>query len=128
MKKLVYKNREIDHLILDEIFINGIKWIDDNDGPPTNLEIDIDCNGQENMCNDFDFMSIKTHISFSLVIEAKFCFEFKAPYTIGGLEITSFSYNYDDKRHHDTIEFKFDFSPVGYIKFNCLDFYFEIIE
>lgn len=66
MKKLVYKNREIDHLILDESFINGFKWIDDNDGPPTNLEIDINWNGQENMCNDFDFMAIKTHICFSL--------------------------------------------------------------
>ena len=56
MKKLVYKNREIDHLILDESFINGFKWIDDNDGHPTNLEI-------ENMCNDFDFI-----ILFPLIV------------------------------------------------------------
>ena len=36
MKKLVYKSREIDHLISDESFINGFKWVDDNDGHPTN--------------------------------------------------------------------------------------------
>ena len=63
MKKLVYKNREIDHLILDESFINGFTWIDANDGHPTNLEIDINWNGQENMCNDFDFI-----ILFPLIV------------------------------------------------------------
>ena len=63
MKKLVYKSREIDHLILDESFINGFKWIYDNDGHPTNLEIDINWNRQENMCNYFDFI-----ILFPLIV------------------------------------------------------------
>lgn len=128
MKKLIYRNQEIEKIILDESFIQGFKWIDDNNENPTNLEIEIDLNGQQDLLDYFDLMNIKTNFVFNLVIDAQFNFVFKPPYTIGALEITSFTYQYNEISQLYLIEFKFDFSPVGYIKFNCTDFYFEIIE
>ncbi len=122
MKKYIYKNEEIDSIILDESFIQGFNWINDNDG----LEMDIDWNGQQDLVDIFDFMNVKTKLKFSLVYNIQFNFEFKGQCTMGALEITSFSYI--KKLSNYEIEFKFDFSPVGYIKFNCNDFYFEIIE
>ena len=126
MKKLIYKNEEIDKIVLEESGIKGIKWIEDTNTNPVNIEIEIDWNGQQDLVESFDFMNIRTKLFFSLVHNAKFDFEFKNPYTIGKIEITNFSYI--KKEHVYTIEFKFDSSPVGFIKFNCVDFYFEIIE
>lgn len=126
MKKLIYKNGEIDKIILDESYISGFRWINNCDGHPTNLEIEIDWNGQQNLISDFDFMNIKTRNFFSSVFDAQFKFEFKDSYTTGALEISSFSYVRNSLIY--SIDFKFNFAPIGYVKFNCHDFYFEIIE
>ncbi len=126
MKKLIYKNEEIDRIVLDESGIIGIRWTMDENNHPVNIEMEMDWNGQEDLVGEYDFMKIKTKIFFSLVHDAKFNFEFKGQNTIGDLEITTFSYLKEDLIYK--IEFRFDFSPVGYIKFNCIDFYFEIEE
>ena len=128
MKKHIYRDDEIDKINLDESFIKSFRWLDDEEGHPVNLEVEIDWNGQKDLVEDFDFMSIRTRMVFSLVVNAKFCFEFKKPYTIGGMEISAFEYNYNPDHLDYSIEFQFYFSPVGSVKFNCSEFYFEIIE
>lgn len=46
-----------------KVLLTDLSGLIDNDGHPTNLEIDINWNGQENMCNDFDFI-----ILFPLIV------------------------------------------------------------
>ena len=60
MKKHIYRDDEIDKINLDESFIKSFRWLDDEEGHPVNLEVEIDWNGQKDLVEDFDFMSIKS--------------------------------------------------------------------
>jgi hypothetical protein len=126
MKKHIYKNEEIDKIILDESLILSITWIYKNN--PI-IEIGIDWCGQEDLKDKIDFLNMQTKLIFDFAGDIDFNFKHVVgKWNSGALEITSFLYNYDNNTQLYTIEFIFDYSPVGHIKFNCTGFYFEIIE
>lgn len=126
MKKVIFKNEEVDKIILDESSIIGIRWVNNPNGNPVDIEMEIDWNGQKDFANDFDLMNIKTTMYFSLVHDAQFCFEYASGNTMGNIGISSFSYIKNDFIFD--IIFNFEFGPIGFIKFRCADFYFKIIE
>ena len=106
-----YKNEATDCVNLFESAIIGIHfnnrgtqivfdidWLEgDGDGPFT---VECDC------CHSIDF-----------------CFKHEDE-QLGELCITGFSYLKTDKEY--TIQFNFDFTPKGYIRLNCCDFYFHV--
>lgn len=122
MKKLIYKNEEIDNIIIDESSIRSFSWINQDE---LDLEMQIDWNGQYNLKDEFDFMSVKTKLFFSWITDLKMNLDWKN--TIGSPGVTTFSFK---KNFNNTfkIYFELDFNAVGYISFNCNEFYFEIIE
>ena len=122
--KHVYKNEEIDQIILDESLILSISW--KYKGHPI-IEMDIDWCGQEDM-KELDYPKLQTRLIFEYAGNIDFNFKHVAgKWNSGALEITSFTYSRDNHNNY-TIVFTFDYAPVGYIKFECSDFYFEITE
>ena len=119
----VFKNKEVEQIVLDESTITSIKWLNENG---INIEMDVDWCGQEDLKNDIDFLKVKTKLIFEFASDIDFNFKHSDTYTIGALEITDFTFKKNDIRY--TIDIKFDFQPVGYIKFNCNDFQFVIEE
>lgn len=121
MKKLIYKNEDIDRIILDESLILSIEWI--YESRPI-IQMSIDWCGQDDLKNEIVFLKMQTKLVFDFAGDIDFNFKHSGPWNSGALEITSFSYVKIESVYN--IEFLFDFSPVGYIKFRCTDFYFEI--
>jgi hypothetical protein len=115
-------NEQIEEIILDESFINGLLWTGENG---INLEILIDWCGQENLKNKFNFENINTKLLFEYCYEIDFNFKHQNPYTLGNLEITKFKYTKIENNNY-LIEFIFDFSPKGSLKFYCNNFIFII--
>lgn len=122
MKKLIYKNEEVNSIIIDESSILSISWINQDQ---LNLEMLIDWNGQYNLKDEFDFMNIKTRMIFNWITDLKINLDWKN--SIGSPGITTFSFKEEPNKTFN-INFELDFNATGYIKFNCNDFYFEIIE
>jgi hypothetical protein len=116
-----YVNSEIGKIVLDESTITSIKWINENG---IDIEMDIDWCGQEDLKNEIDFLSVKTRLLFHFASDINFNFHHQAPYTIGALEVSEFKFHAIGKQY--SIEFRFDFQPVGFIKFICNDFDFII--
>lgn len=121
MKK-IYVNEEVNKIILDESGIIGFSWTGEEE---TNFEIQIDWNGQSDLKEEFDFTKIKTKLVFIWVTNLKMNLDWRN--YIQSPVITIFSFK---KEPHNTfsINFELDFNALGYICFNCNDFYFEIIE
>ncbi|MDH6311933.1 hypothetical protein M2137_000692 [Parabacteroides sp. PFB2-10] len=123
MRKHIYRNEEVDNIILDESLLLSIEWIY-KEHPI--IEIKIDWCGQEDLKDEIVFLEMQTKLVFDYAGNIDFNFKHSGTWNSGALEITEFSYLKKGTMY--MIEFKFDFSPVGYIRFNCADFYFEIIE
>ena len=122
--KRIYRNEDIDNIILDESLIVSISWKYENH--PV-IEMGIDWCGQMDM-KDLEYSKLQTRLVFNFAGNIDFSFKhITGKWNSGALEITSFSYSYDKKGNY-TVVFTFDYSPVGYIKFDCSEFYFEIIE
>ena len=117
----IFKNSEIRKIVLDESTIMSIKWINDNG---IDIEMDIDWCGQEDLKHEIDFLGVKTKLIFEFVSDIDFNFKHSDIYTIGALEITDFSFEKIDKRYF--VYLKFDFQPIGHIKFECNEIKFVI--
>ena len=117
----IFKNSEIEQIILDESTIMSIKWVNNNG---IDIEMDVDWCGQESLKNKIDFLNINTKLLFTHVSDIDFNFKHSNNYTTGALEITEFSFNEIDKRY--SVYLKFDFQPVGHIKFDCDEIKFVI--
>ena len=125
MKNRQYVNQEIDQINLNESGIIGILWKGENE---IDLELIIDWCGQYDLKEEIDFNNISTKLIFEFCHDINFDFKHKPPYTIGALEITEFTYNELPDNGGYLIEFRFDFQPNGYIKFNCSNFRFIVEE
>ena len=123
MKEVIYKNEEINRIILDESLILSIEWIY-KDHPI--IEMIIDWCGQEDLKDEINFLKVQTKLKFEFAWDIDFNFKHIGSWNSGALEITSFSFIKKEQIYE--IEFRFDFSPVGYMKFSCTDFCFVIIE
>ena len=105
-------NQEVDKIIIDESLIESISW----ENQFKDIVIKIDWCGQEDLKELINFNQINSSLHFEFVTEFDSAIRFKET-TMGGMEITSFSCKeYESKW---LIEFRFDFYPVGFIKFEC---------
>ena len=120
MKKNVYKNEEVKDIILAECGIIGFSWINEE----LDFDIQIDWNGQSDLADDFDFMETKAHLVFHWITELKIMLDYKDQIKASSIE--SFSFKKNEYGYNININCNFD--SIGYINFNCYDFYFEIIE
>ena len=118
-----YVNSEIGKIVLDESTITSIKWINENG---IDIEMEIDWCGQEDLKKEIDFLSVKTRLLFHFVSDINFNFQHQGTYTIGALEISDFKFHAIGNQY--SIAFRFDFQPVGHIKFICNDFDFIFEE
>jgi|688.fasta_scaffold1509854_2 hypothetical protein len=123
MGSRIFKNQQLNQITLDESSIFSIKWVNENG---IDLEMEIDWCGQEDLKDEIDFLNVVTKLVFQLVSDIDFNFKHNDIWTIGALEITNFSFNKLDERY--SVEFRFDFQPIGHIKFNCNELYFEVIQ
>lgn len=116
-----FKNEEIDRINLVESGIVSLTWKNNEQ----DLEFIIDWCGQENLKNEFDFNSISTKLEFKFVTDLKLSIDYGSK--MGAIEISAFSF----KKGQDVyeIDFRFDFNPVGFMKFYCnsLDFIIQEI-
>ena len=119
--KKKYLNEEVDKIIIDESFIEGILW--KNEGK--HLEVIIDWCGQDDLGYDFDWDSITTKLEFSWITDLEMNFKFNKT-SICAIEISEFRFEKKDK----VWEVIFDcfFEPKGIIRFSCNDFKFVIEE
>lgn len=122
MKKNIYKNEEIDKIILDESGIIGFSWTGKEE---LDFEISIDWNGQYDLMNYFDFMNVKTILRFEWVTEVKIMIDYKDQ--IKAPSIQSFSYKKNNNGKYN-INIDCNFDSIGYINLNCNKFFFRIIE
>lgn len=67
-KKDIYKNEEVDSIIINESTIESISWLGLRG---LDLKIIIDWNGQENLKDDYDFLNINTQMIFEFVTDLK---------------------------------------------------------
>lgn len=125
MSHLIINKQEFDRINLEESHIYGFYWRNDSDGNPTNLEIEIDWNEPFDFIPKINTTNIQTKLCCYMVHDAQFNFEFKGNYTIGDLEITSFAVEKIQESSY-LIQISFNFAPIGYIRFKCVDFNFEI--
>lgn len=121
MRILQYRKEEIDSIVLDESTIEVLIWRVDDE---FEFKMRIDWCGQEGM-NIIDYDKIDTCLRFKDV--NNFDMQITAnPNNMGTFEIYDFSYTFIDGIYF--VKFEFKFNIVGYIKFKCQDFYFEIID
>jgi hypothetical protein len=122
MKKYIYKNEEVNSIIIDESNIISILWVNN----ALDFVIIIDWNGQYDLKDEFDFMNIETRLIFNWVTNLKIDLNWNNN-QIGSPEISSFSFQ---KQLNGTYNINLDcnFDSIGYVNFNCNDFCFEIIE
>lgn len=105
----IYKNEETDAVNLFESSIIGIHF--NNMG----IQITFDIDWQEGY-GSFNIVCNNCH-------SIDFCFKQEDEH-LGELCITGFSYLKTDKEY--TLQFNFDFTPKGYIRLNCYEFYFHV--
>lgn len=126
MSCIIINKQEFNRVNLEESHICGFYWRNDQDGNPTNMEIGIDWNDPFDFIPNLDMVNIQSvMLCCYMVHDAQFNFEFRGNYTIGDLEITSFSVK-KTKENSYFIQITFDFAPIGYIRFKCIDFNLEI--
>ena len=125
MNQLIISKEDFDKVNLEESHIQGFHWCEDQNGNPTDLEIEIDWNGPFDFISENYTSNIRSKLCCQMVYDAQFNFEFKGTYTIGDLEITSFNIEKLQENSY-CIHISFDFAPIGYIRFKCIDFRFEI--
>jgi hypothetical protein len=119
-------NEDIREIILEESGIVSITWAGENE---RNIIMGIDWTGsQEDMEVPIDiYKNLKTNLHFEFATDIDFNFKHNKTWTIGALEISEFNFK-KVAEYKYKIEFIFYFNPVGHLKFNCSNFYFEIIE
>ncbi len=118
---ITYKNDDLNKIIINESFIEKIEWL--NKGK--DLSFSIDWCGQEDLADEIDFLNVKTNLIFKFSTEIEFNFKYEDD-SMGAMEITEFNFVKNENGKYQ-IKFDFAYQPIGYIKFNCNDFYFEII-
>ena len=115
----IFENQEVNKIVIDESIIESISWLNQF----KDIRIKIDWCGQEDLKDVIDFNSVHSYLIFEFVTN----FECNLKYnedTMGGMEISSFSFKSIENQW--VIEFRFDFYPVGYIKFICNDIKFIV--
>ncbi len=120
-KKDIYKNEEVDSIIINESTIESISWLGLRG---LDLKIIIDWNGQEDLKNDYDFLNINTQMIFEFVTDLKIHLD--CSNQIGRLGIYDFSYLKNEDGTYN-VNFQFKFGKKGIINFNCNRFSFVII-
>jgi hypothetical protein len=123
MNRIIYKCLEINKIVLDESFVTGMRWRNENG---KDLEIYIDWCGQDDLKNKIDFMKVKTKVKFELAYNVAIDFKFSGTWTLGSPEITSFKITKDGDAY--VADIRFDFAPVGYIHVECRSVEFIIEE
>lgn len=106
----VFKDEQVREVNLNESGITCIRWINqEND-----LEIEVDWNGQTEFKEELDFNNIKTRLIFDYITDL----DIQLKYTsIGALEVTQFEFEKEENAYW--IHFRFNFHPVGHIRFKC---------
>ena len=122
MKKIIIENEQLESIILDESSITSIEWI--NEG--VDIRMKIYWCGQESYFDKIDMLNIFTNLFFRGVNNVEINFAYTNDFSIGNIEITKFSFKRVDSRYF--VDFTFDFQPQGYIKFQCDDIIFSIVE
>lgn len=107
----IYKNEDTDNVNLYESGIVGIHF---NNGA-TQIVFDIDWS------ESYDAFSIVCNYCSML----DFCFKHEDEH-LGELTITGFSYIKKVDGEGYTIQFNFDYTPRGYIRLYCYEFYFHV--
>jgi hypothetical protein len=120
MKK-IFENSELNKIIIDESIIDSLSWVNNYQ----DLEVKIDWCGQEDLMGEIDFINSQSLLHFEFVTSFESHLKFKEA-TMGGLEITTFSFKLIGNKWE--IIFDFKFYPIGQIRFICNNLKFIIMD